>query len=156
MNTKKVKFKRKFSNIIINPTFQLRMSLRFIILYIIIAGIFQAFFILIMNNYMNNFVKEFPITIDQHLVLHTIVYQIIIAMFFLILLGAVSTFIVAVYFSHKIAGPIYVIKNNINKLIENDFSIRTNFRDGDEFSEISVALNRLTEKLKQEAAANKQ
>lgn len=150
MNSSEHKFKRKLSNILINPTFQMRMALRFIVIYIVVAGIFQVFFMILLNKYMDNFVKAFPITTNQHLVLHDIIIQIILAMSLLILIGALSIFIMAVYYSHKIAGPIYVIKNNINKLIEKDFQIRSNFRDGDEFNEISESLNRLADILKKE------
>ena len=128
----------------------MRMALRFIIVYIIVASGYQAFFTYILNGYIENFVRIFPITSDQHLLLHDIAVQTIIGMGVMLALGAIGIFAMSVYYSHKIAGPIYVIRNNLDKLAGGDFNIRTKFRDGDEFNEIAEAVNRLAEKIKSE------
>ena len=126
----------------------MRMALRFIIVYIVVAGILQAFFTVELQKYIESFIKVFPVTTDQHLYLHDMVVNTIIAMALTIALGALSIFAMSVFYSHKIAGPIYVIKNNLEKILNEDYNIRPNLREGDEFNEVAELINRLADKLK--------
>lgn len=146
----KLKHQRKIVNILINPTFQMRMALRFIIIYLVVTGLLQAYFIFELNDYINKFIEVFPVTTEQHLLLHDIAINTVIVMSLTLAVGALSIFAMSVFYSHKIAGPIYVLKNNIQQLMEKNYSIRTHFREGDEFNEIADALSQLADKLKEE------
>ncbi len=145
---KQDKHPRKLSNFIINPIFQSRMALRFIFAYLIVSGGLQIYFIYQINSYVKNFTKIFPVSTDQHLVLHDIVTNVIFAMGTITILGALTIFGISIVYSHKIAGPIYVIKQNIQKMIQGDLSVRSHFREGDEFNEIAHELGILADKLK--------
>ncbi|MCJ8345942.1 HAMP domain-containing protein [bacterium] len=43
--------------------------------------------------------------------------------------------------THHIAGPVYRLESNLKKMAAGDFSLKTTFRDGDEFKELADALN---------------
>ena len=123
------------------------MALRFLIVYLILAGILQAYFIYELYSYIETFSELYPVSTKEHLVLHDLIINIVVSMSLTTVFGAFSIIAVSILYSHKIAGPIYVIKQNLDKLINSEYDIRTNFRDGDEFSEISHKINQLAKKL---------
>ena len=133
----------------INPIFQSRMALKFTLIYLIVAIALQLYFTSRLNEHKENFSRIFPVTTEQHLVLHDMITQAILFMTFVSLIGAFCIIGLAISYSHKIAGPIYVIRQNIQKMLDNNFNIRTNFRDGDEFSELAHDINLLAEKFKE-------
>ncbi|PCJ19811.1 MAG: hypothetical protein COB02_06380 [Candidatus Cloacimonadota bacterium] len=47
--------------------------------------------------------------------------------------------------THHIAGPVYRIESNLKEMAEGNFSLKTTFREGDEFKELADALNNFSE-----------
>jgi signal transduction histidine kinase len=64
-------------------------------------------------------------------------------------LGGVSVlvFIVGMLLSHRIAGPVYRIKKNLEEMIAGNYSLRFNFRKNDELHDVAEVLNRLLDSL---------
>lgn len=57
------------------------------------------------------------------------------------------TVIFTVFYSHKMAGPIYNIKNQLKKLAAGEESVKKiKIRKGDEFQELADLLNQVIEK----------
>jgi hypothetical protein len=64
--------------------------------------------------------------------------------FFLVLLHAgftCLTFLTCIFFSHKIAGPIYKLKKHLGEIRTNGISGHLFFRKGDYFTEVAEEVN---------------
>ena len=65
-------------------------------------------------------------------------------------MSLVFTALLALYYSHRIAGPMHHLKEHLQKMIDGDFSRDLNFRKSDEFRSIAILVNRLQSRLKNE------
>lgn len=70
------------------------------------------------------------------------------AMYGIAFLGLV-TYVLWIYYSHAIFGPMIPLERHVGKLLEGDYSSRVNLRRSDEFKKLAAELNRLAEKLEQ-------
>ena len=61
----------------------------------------------------------------------------------------------SMFLSHKIAGPIYHLKNDIRRVLEGDFTTRTYFRKSDELQDIATDFNNLIESIETLIVKNK-
>ncbi|WDP91871.1 MAG: methyl-accepting chemotaxis protein [Desulfobacter sp.] len=68
------------------------------------------------------------------------------------LIGAVVA-IVTLLASHKIAGPIYRFEKDILRIAQGDLKYRIRIRKGDQFQELAVSLNHMTQGLAQRVSA---
>jgi hypothetical protein len=68
-------------------------------------------------------------------------------LFLVILLFAVTIIPLGILLTHKIGGPLFVIKRQIAALAEGDYKDRIHLRKEDYLSEISVELNKLADRL---------
>lgn len=57
--------------------------------------------------------------------------------------------IMVLYYSHRIAGPLYHIEKHLGLMIEGECSRPLRLRKGDEFKEIAEKINRLQDTLKE-------
>jgi len=64
-------------------------------------------------------------------------------------------FIMGLFFSHRIAGPVYRIEKTLREIIKGDLSLRIKLRDGDELIDLADMINSLTENLTKAMAADK-
>lgn len=60
----------------------------------------------------------------------------------ILVFGAVS-----IFFTHRIAGPMYSLNRTIGRIAAGDLQTRIKFRKGDDFSEIAGEMNRMAEKM---------
>lgn len=58
------------------------------------------------------------------------------------------TFLISIFLSHKIAGPIFKLKKFMARLKEGDFSEPLRFRKADHFQEVAALYNEMTTGLK--------
>ena len=49
--------------------------------------------------------------------------------------------------SHRIAGPVYRLEQDLKKIAEGDFSLRIKLRKKDEFASIAKAINKVLDKV---------
>ncbi len=136
-------FKRK--TILINKKLQLKYTsmIVFALLIMLALAEIQAFFI----------VREiepniFSSTMGRHLN----------SIFLWLILGGVVVIILVIwftiYFSHRIAGPLYRIEKDINDIIESkNFDKRIVLREKDELFEVAETINKLLDLCKTELGA---
>ena len=64
-------------------------------------------------------------------------------------LGVAASILIAVFFPHRIAGPLHRIETDLKeKLGEGDLAARFKLRKGDEVAELAEALNQTTDRLR--------
>ena len=61
--------------------------------------------------------------------------------------AAVAQIVFGIYMSHKLAGPVVNMTRVMEKARSGDYSVRVNFRSGDDLEELSVKLNTVLETL---------
>jgi len=66
-------------------------------------------------------------------------YSIAILVFIAVLIALIS-----VFFSHKMAGPIYRVERNFDRLSSGDLTVVTKFRDSDQLAVVAEEKNRMT------------
>ncbi|MEW6686029.1 MAG: HAMP domain-containing protein [Candidatus Edwardsbacteria bacterium] len=57
--------------------------------------------------------------------------------------------ILVIFISHRIAGPIYRLKQSMEKVGEGDFSVRLKFRKTDEIQDVADSFNKMVERLEE-------
>ncbi len=63
--------------------------------------------------------------------------------------------IIAIFFSHKIAGPIYRVEKIAEELKNGNLNIKVRFRKGDELQHLATALNNMISGIKELVASDK-
>jgi signal transduction histidine kinase len=69
----------------------------------------------------------------------------------IVLLFVVTTFYVAVHYTHKIYGPLVSINRFVDELLEERVPSKLALRDGDELQDLAGKLNELADKLRVKA-----
>lgn len=119
---------------LINPQFQLKFS-SYIAFIIIGVSIIYPIIIIQMMDYFIQLQGELtPEILDkrQSLLLVIVGWQI----------GYIITmFVICVFFSHKIAGPLYKLNLYLKKIANNESIDRIRFRKGDYFPELADSFN---------------
>ncbi len=59
----------------------------------------------------------------------------------------IFTFILNVLVTHKMVGPVYAFERHVRNLIAGDYKSRTRLRKYDEFKELALLLNQLSDRL---------
>jgi methyl-accepting chemotaxis protein len=58
----------------------------------------------------------------------------------------VQVLLLTIFFSHKLAGPVYRLEIAMNRVIDGDYSERVKLRDGDQLMNLAELLNEVIEK----------
>ncbi|MCC7402755.1 MAG: hypothetical protein IT288_00020 [Bdellovibrionales bacterium] len=140
--------KRYVRNYLINPYLQMRFSFFFMLGFLASIGTVQAYMFFRMSRFMEDFTQHYPIQGPFHLELYDIFNSFILATVITVGLASIGLFIIAIGYSHKFAGPAYVLKTSIEKMINGDYEIRPGLREGDELIEVANALKKLADQYK--------
>lgn len=140
--------------ILINRRFQMRFAL-YVCSWLLAISI--AYPILVYEMF-NHFVRvaglELPGIVSDDL--NTLRIEVMIWLVLSQVVFLVATFLVSVFLSHRIAGPIYKMKQIINKGAKMDFADPIRLRKSDHFKDLAEAYNgmvaNLREKLSLDAA----
>ncbi len=120
----------KRSVFLINPSFQLRFSLIvcsvIVISTLIYPVIIYDFFQLI--SAANPSVARNVVAAQKDLILFLVVIQVVITLL---------VFVVFIFFTHKIAGPLYKLKNHLAHIREGNAITPLAFRNGDYFHDVA-------------------
>lgn len=120
----------KRTNFLINPAFQLRFSLIvcsvIIISTLIYPVIIYDFFNLMVAKTPN--VPETVLAAQNNLIIYLVIIQVVIT---------TLVFIVFIFFTHKIAGPLYKLKNHLASIREGNPITPLTFRQGDYFEDVA-------------------
>ena len=141
--------KRQLKNFLINPKYQAKyifwltgtgFALILVLLGLIYFYVKENYDLLILHSPMTEEARQFLIEEVKTL----IVLVVGGSTFFL-----VTVFFLGVYLSHRVAGPIYRIRNSIEELINGHAKQdRITLRPKDEFQDLADSLNRLIYHLK--------
>ena len=128
---------------IVDPGFQVGMAVRLLLVLtaLLAAGIALAFAPSAYVLATTNDLKSLEPAASEFLVLHQRLWP---AAF----LSFAGIFIYTIFFSHRIAGPIYRINTILRALIEDRDPPVMKFRDGDYFQPTAALLKELSEKLR--------
>lgn len=138
-----MKNRRSVINYSIKKQMQLRLLVRVMLIALIATGIAAAFFYFYSNQEIGQSFKQFHIHARSFLdfLLPAIVVALII--------GIVIAFGMAIFFPHRIAGPLYRMEKELKEKVgEGDLTVRFSVRNGDEVGELADALNIMVEKLR--------
>jgi methyl-accepting chemotaxis protein len=120
----------KRSIFLINPAFQLKFSLIvcsiIVISTLIYPVIIYDFFQLVSAN--NPAVAKNIVAAQKDLILFLILIQVVITLL---------VFVIFIFFTHKIAGPMFKLKNHLAKIREGDAISALTFRNGDYFPDVA-------------------
>lgn len=138
-----MKNRRSVINYSIKKQMQFRLLVRVMLIALIATGIAAAFFYFYSNQEIGQSFKQFHIHARSFLdfLLPAIVVALII--------GIVIAFGMAIFFPHRIAGPLYRMERELKEKVgEGDLTVRFSVRNGDEVGELADALNIMVEKLR--------
>ena len=76
-----------------------------------------------------------------------LVHKFLAAEWLFILLGGLTVVIVAIFLSHRVAGPLYKLERSVNGMISGNFASTIYLRRKDEGQELAEKLNQLNEML---------
>lgn len=82
------------------------------------------------DSFANNKVKRAAVT--------QLLFWIIIPGFFLLM---VQVLLLTIFFSHKLAGPVYRLEVAMNRVLEGDYTEEVRLRDGDQLTNLAELLN---------------
>lgn len=138
-----MKNRRSIINYSIKREMQYRLLLKVMFIAFIATGLAGAFFYFYSNQEVGQSFRQFHITARSFL--DFLFPAVIIAL----LIGIVTSFGMAIFFPHSIAGPLHRIERDIKeRLGEGDLSVRFSVRKGDEVGELADALNIMVEKMR--------
>lgn len=64
--------------------------------------------------------------------------------------------VVSIFISHEVAGPLIHLEKSIQKISEGDLTEKVLLRRGDEFKEIALAFNNMTDELKKKMISDRE
>ena len=135
-------YKRK--TYLINKKFQLKFSLYFV-LFILVTNIF---YLLTINDIYNEFIhilsSHYPNAATSYVEKKNSLF--LIFSFWQLFVCSIL-FVIGIFISHKIAGPIYKTKMFLGKIEHGDFDSKLFFRKGDNFPELANSYNNAIESL---------
>ncbi len=138
-----VKNRRSVINYSIKRQMQIRLLLRVMVIALLAAGLTSIFFYVYSSQEVGQSFKQFHVNARTFLdFLFPFIIMALVA-------GTVTALGVALFFPHRIAGPLYRIERDIKEKVANgDFTVKFSVRKGDEVRELADALNTMVEKLR--------
>ncbi len=64
-----------------------------------------------------------------------------------LLILLIATVLVTLYVSHKIAGPLYSLRKNLESIGEGNLNLKIQFRKGDQLKDLASQINQMTKNL---------
>jgi methyl-accepting chemotaxis protein len=127
---------------LIKPDFQLRLALNifiFVVFYSLVFGIFIFYPLYMEMQSSESFADQVRLS-EITLYLHKRVWV------GLIMVGVMAG-VHAIFYSHRLVGPVYRFEKMIGELLVGNYTIRIKIRKRDELKEIERLLNRLADVL---------
>ena len=141
--------KKVRSIFIINRPFQLKYALLLTLSSGFIAVLFSIHIVYFCNQYFKIFLPN--LNLNDNPALRSFIYgeqlRISIYLIVLILLLMVFMFFMGVVITHKIAGPMLVLKRKMMDIASGDFSARIRLRRNDEFKDMQDSFNEMADAL---------
>jgi len=135
------KIKRKLSNYLIDKNIQLRLTFNFIFITAFLTTLIGIMLIVGLWPILKEYVPQEIITSLQKQVFFSL-YSV-----FIPLLLVIAGF--CIVFTHRIAGPLYNIKNKIQMAIKGEEIEIIRLREGDEFHDFAAKINVIIQRYKE-------
>ena len=125
---------------LINKRFQINLAIRFFVCLLLVA---------IVSGWAVYYAVWKAVIIELHGVQLARLYHVIGERILFYGLGAIiGLSVLSIFFSHKIAGPVYRMKKTVDKFLETEAKPGTiRLRKGDAFKDLADSLNRLFSKI---------
>ncbi len=138
-------YKRKIY--LIDPKFQLRMSI-YICFFVFISSLIYPFTIYDLISQFMQFAAHYAPDLSKTMASKR---QSLILILALWQLGFTTlVFIIGIFFTHKIAGPIFKMKKHLRMIREGQVTEDLHFRKGDHFQDLAVEFNKTMHKIRDE------
>ncbi len=127
---------------LIKPAFQLRLALTIFVYVVVYSALFGfIIFFPLYTDFQGSLSFEEQVRISEiTLYLHRRIWP---ALFIMAGLAGLH----AIFYSHRLVGPVYRFERMLDALIAGDYSMRIRIRKRDELREMEALLNRLAETL---------
>ncbi len=136
------KVRRRIINFSIKREMQIRLLLKLMVIVLVSVGSTGVFFYLYSNQKIGQSFTQF------HIQARSFLDYLLPAVVSATLLGILVAFVMALFFPHKIAGPLYRIERDLRERVgRGDLTIRFRVRRGDEMGELAESLNVMVERL---------
>ncbi len=129
---------------IINPQFQLRISLYISLLVFITSLIYPYTIYKLMENIILHFSLKSPEIANRFSEMR---FSLILFLILMQIGFTLVTFCICIFFSHRIAGPLYKLQKYLREVRENGYKDKLFFRKNDYFPEVAEDLNSTLELL---------
>lgn len=134
--------KRKIRNYLISKNLQLRITLKFVVPALFLSVLSGLVVFLIVWPLLSEFVPDNQIKQFQTI---TVIGLFLCSIGIICLITALGIVI-----THRIAGPIYRIEQDLKRLLQGEKIESIHIRDGDEFQEFVDIINQVIERYYQE------
>ncbi len=134
-------------------TFVLNRGLQFkyAILLALIGGILASLFSIHIFYFLNENIQVFIPNFMEDPEISDLIFRehrkIIVYLVSLTLLLMSILFFFGVIITHRMVGPVMVVRRKMDELSEGNFAIRVRLRKGDEFNDLAESFNLMAEKL---------
>ncbi len=152
MSTEKKKTYYRRRQFIVEKRFQHRVIWQFV--GVVIASIFISHLITIAYFKIKEMVAPssqdlmyFANTIHETLVFSRVVEILWIPLLISALVGSVMIVAMAIFFSHRIAGPLFNLKRMMKQIEQGNLNVSMRIRKDDEFHDVEEAFNKMVEGL---------
>lgn len=145
--TKKTKNIAKRSVFIVNRPFQIKYSLLFAMGGVLIAILFCAHIFYFLNEYLQVVIPDYADHPQVYDFIMSEKRKIMLYLIVIVSLLGCFLFFMGVVLTHKIAGPIMVIKRRMADVERGDFGAQVRLRKGDEFKDLADSFNNMLNSL---------
>lgn len=135
------------SYFLIDKPFQIKYALFLSVFGGLVAVLFGAHIFYFLHEYFKVFIPDYQTNPNAIQFILTEQRSILIYLSILTLLVMCLLFFIGVIVTHRMAGPVMVIRKKIEDLCGENFSARVHLRKGDEFRSLAEAFNELASHL---------
>ena len=145
--------KNKRRNYFIDKSFQRNFILKFCAITILASAIIGAILFLLSRGSTTVAIENTNVTVKTtaDFILPLIIQTLILVTIF----SAISVCWLTLFVSHKIAGPLYRLRREIEKLEKGNLDLDLNIRAGDQVENLAVSLSRMADSLKEKVESLK-
>lgn len=137
----------KRSIFIVNRPFQVKYSLLFALGGILVAMLFCAHIFYFLNEYLQVVIPDYADRPQVYAFVMSEKRKLILYLLLLVSLLGCFLFFMGIVFTHKIAGPIMVVKRRMAAIERGDFGAQIKLRKGDEFKDLAESFNNMLNSL---------
>lgn len=130
-------------HLLINPTFQLRFAFLFTLAVVVFSGIFPLFVYTMFGSIeTHSYFANNPTALQA---LREARYDLSIFLMLTLLITVATAFTLALFHSHRIAGPLYKLRISMVAMQQGILDKHINFRAKDNFQELADGFNAMTD-----------